>query len=651
MGVFRQFPYSNFHEMNMDEILKIIKTLQEEWNTTRTEWASYKDFIDNYFANLNVSEEVLSAIRTLAVTGELNRIIDPVIVTETTNWLNEHITPTSPIVDDTLSIEGAAADAKATGDRISYNKSDITALQNVTPFNLLNGVEWEVGSLDPGDGSPLTADNRIRTTSFIDVRNCKTITFTIAQGFRYVYDTYDANYTWRPEQQATNWRTGSETISFSANTAYIKLLISKVDNTQTPVTIASNLTVVYSTHSQQTPYYMGKLTAGSDFNSLSPFTMYGIISGVMYENKPPVDSGFVITYAFQLDIFTQIAFELNGSQIYFRRYLSRTWGDWIRVDCSDRAKFLKVYDRIPDGDDFDNYIINGIWGIQSNRTYVNNPLPDGESGFLQNLIFQPGIYVQTVNSLDNTVSYTRYYINGWSEWVNRDSSQGANNVYYAFGDSITYGQIGGLGGQSKYNYPAIIARKLGIIADNNAVAGQGLIKDWNYIHSEYLTSLDMTDAILITLGWAYNDGEYYPSTPFGSASSTDATSFIGKYYTIMKEFQQKCPKAKVILITGYGYPDGTVNPVTKPTLTEQFTHSYTFSSGNKTVKEMYDTLEEMCHLHGWSCINQAKGTTFNQFNANELIGDQIHPNNDGYYVYGNFIAGRVEAEFANVGKW
>ena len=26
MGVFRQFPYSNFHEMNMDEIIKVIKT-------------------------------------------------------------------------------------------------------------------------------------------------------------------------------------------------------------------------------------------------------------------------------------------------------------------------------------------------------------------------------------------------------------------------------------------------------------------------------------------------------------------------------------------------------------------------------------------------------------------------------------------------
>ena len=115
MGIFRQFPYSNFHEMNMDEILNIVKTMYEEWNTTKAEWASYKDFIDNYFANLDVSEEVLHALQAMAASGELNDIIDPVIVTETAAWLAEHLTPTSPPVDDTLSIQGAAADAQSTG--------------------------------------------------------------------------------------------------------------------------------------------------------------------------------------------------------------------------------------------------------------------------------------------------------------------------------------------------------------------------------------------------------------------------------------------------------------------------------------------------------------------------------------------------------
>lgn len=120
MGIFRQFPYSNFHEMNLDEIIKIMRELQDEWIATKAEWASYKDFIDNYFANLDVTQEVLSAMRVLAGDGTLNHIIDPVIVTETASWLEAHITSTSGItvIDDSLSVEGAAADAKATGDAI-----------------------------------------------------------------------------------------------------------------------------------------------------------------------------------------------------------------------------------------------------------------------------------------------------------------------------------------------------------------------------------------------------------------------------------------------------------------------------------------------------------------------------------------------------
>ena len=38
MGIFRQFPYSNFHEMNMDEIIKIVKNMLEEWATYHATW-------------------------------------------------------------------------------------------------------------------------------------------------------------------------------------------------------------------------------------------------------------------------------------------------------------------------------------------------------------------------------------------------------------------------------------------------------------------------------------------------------------------------------------------------------------------------------------------------------------------------------------
>lgn len=116
MGIFRQFPYSDFHDMNMDMILRIMREMQDEWEATKTEWASMQDFINNYFANLNVSAEISDKINSMVADGSFNTVVDPVIIEQVVAWLNEHITPTTPIVDATLSISGQAADSKVVGD-------------------------------------------------------------------------------------------------------------------------------------------------------------------------------------------------------------------------------------------------------------------------------------------------------------------------------------------------------------------------------------------------------------------------------------------------------------------------------------------------------------------------------------------------------
>ena len=135
MGIFNQFPYSNFHDMNMDEIIKICRELQDAWTATSAEWANYKDFIDNYFENLDVSEEVLAALRIFASDGTLNRIMDPVIAETTADWLLNHISATSgeTVIDTSLSVEGAAADAKTTGLFAKYglNYGGVTSFSQI----------------------------------------------------------------------------------------------------------------------------------------------------------------------------------------------------------------------------------------------------------------------------------------------------------------------------------------------------------------------------------------------------------------------------------------------------------------------------------------------------------------------------------------
>ena len=68
---------------------------------------------------------------------------DTQVATAVSDWLDDNITPTTPAVDATLTITGAAADAKKTGDEISALKSALTQFEVYVDGNTLymNTVE------------------------------------------------------------------------------------------------------------------------------------------------------------------------------------------------------------------------------------------------------------------------------------------------------------------------------------------------------------------------------------------------------------------------------------------------------------------------------------------------------------------------------
>ena len=152
----------------LNEVIEQINTLTDnmedyEEDLTAT-WLETKEYIDNYFDNLDVQQEINNKLDVMAESGALSTLLAPIVGTQiggvvadqigntvanqiggtvanqiddvvasqiseptataVTAWLNANVDPvgSAVVVDETLSISGAAADAKIVGDLCSQKR-------------------------------------------------------------------------------------------------------------------------------------------------------------------------------------------------------------------------------------------------------------------------------------------------------------------------------------------------------------------------------------------------------------------------------------------------------------------------------------------------------------------------------------------------
>lgn len=132
---------------SVDNTNTAFNNLQSYVNATKDTlvevYGELEQYVNDYFNNLDVQEEINSKLDSMAEDGSLSTIISPFIPSAVSDWLSNNITPTSPAIDASLSISGAGADAKVTGDTFAEIRQ-ISTRDN----NLFNLTTWSQKRVD-----------------------------------------------------------------------------------------------------------------------------------------------------------------------------------------------------------------------------------------------------------------------------------------------------------------------------------------------------------------------------------------------------------------------------------------------------------------------------------------------------------------------
>lgn len=121
----------------LNKTMSDVETLHGDVVNLHKAYEELQGYVNDYFSSLDVQEEINNKLNQMATDGTLLTIISPTISSETEKWLRNNITTTSPVIDKSLTISGAGADAKIVGD-LGLISSD----ENITDtsFDLNNCV-------------------------------------------------------------------------------------------------------------------------------------------------------------------------------------------------------------------------------------------------------------------------------------------------------------------------------------------------------------------------------------------------------------------------------------------------------------------------------------------------------------------------------
>lgn len=116
----------------LNNVISDVSNVEDNVTSLYEAFGELQDYVNHYFDTLDISSEIDRKLDEMALDGSLASAVQPIISAQVAAWLAEHVTPTTPAIDDSLTIEGAGADAYATGVAIYgvRNHEDVRTYSN-----------------------------------------------------------------------------------------------------------------------------------------------------------------------------------------------------------------------------------------------------------------------------------------------------------------------------------------------------------------------------------------------------------------------------------------------------------------------------------------------------------------------------------------
>lgn len=431
-----------------------------------------QDYVNHYFDSLDVQTEINNKLDAMAESGELLDIIGPSISEDISQWLTEHITPTTPAVDSSLTVSGAAADSKTVGDLFAK-----TVLMR-SPGSVVDANELPTGVYKINTDELVNWSNIPETNRGIMIESWVTDANSAFQ-FAYDFAYNDNTLGWYRKKSGGNW---SVWLLLAGNNAVEYGLIVKETDDKNANTVETGLYDIPNTDL------------------------------INWENIPDTATGIILESwnpNANTAIQRAVTFAYNVYPVAWTRTKSAgNWSAWHMEDLN--ANHIHI--QISDIADANNFTPGTIFTTTDNTVKIAN-LPFSRVAVIVHTI---GFQGSDTRMIQYCEPWAADYIgvkavrvrqsNTWSDWqIIRDKQPNKKFGFTVITDSLGSGYIVG---DTRYDYyefswPAYLGRRLGCEYYISGAGGQSAVqwmKSGTYGYNGLFARLPKTPVYFITLG-------------------------------------------------------------------------------------------------------------------------------------------------------